>query len=225
MNNGRFQKGNPTRAVDRHGNRPPGSVGEPQPKPVAPEARGLLEGTLWFGIDPGTRNVGLALLAHDTQRRWHAVHIETLSFKSNQDLDERMTKILEVIRLRPDQFPRGTMWVKYVVEEQERARNAARAIGETNFRADRVERVMGMIWAVAHHHASNPPLLEVTPSEMRQTLGLPANASKEQMAALVSKLVSGLPKKMSKHAFDAVVVAITGRKVSEQRRLIDRTRS
>jgi len=179
------------------------------------------EGTVWCGIDPGTRNVGVAFLTRDHLGVWSPWIIESLSFKTEQSLDERLAIIHRAINPKPDDLPEGTMWIQYVVEEQEQARNAAHALGDTNFRADRVERVMGMIWTVAHTNAySAARLTEVTPAEIRKSLGFRSGATKQQIAAIVKKLVPKLekmPRPLTNHATDAVAIAIAGERIVKVR--------
>src|SRR5262249_46331189 len=76
------------------------------------------EGTVWCGIDPGTRNLGIAFLTRSaTDGSWHPWIIESLSFKTEQPLDERLKLIHRAIAPQANNLPPGTMWIKYVVEE------------------------------------------------------------------------------------------------------------
>jgi crossover junction endodeoxyribonuclease RuvC len=97
-------------------------------------------------------------------------------------------------------------------ENQHNAWAAKQATGETNASAVKVREVVGMLRARAYQLGAR--LVMVTPRQIRKSLGLPAGASKEQVRAMVTRLVMGLPKTMSEHAADAVAIGICGERMA-----------
>lgn len=156
---------------------------------------------IWCGVDPGLVHCGIAFLERQGHE-WHALIINTVNTEPKDSMRLRLYKIW--ISLRQE----FGVPVRYAFESQTGARMGHQAEGTTNHHAVLLERVIGMVYACGFMQASST--MEVTPRFMRKVLGLPARATKEQIAKVVRRLVKGLPKKMSSHAYEACGMAIAG---------------
>ena len=168
---------------------------------------------VWCGIDPGLAKMGVAFLLRD-ENRWRAISVKTITTKSSDELHQRMFELHAGIVHRSE-TGYGSWRIRYVIESQEGVRAAKRLEGAFDFNSDRVERVVGMIWehALMATHSDDNELVEVTPLQMRQCVGLKQNATKRQVADMVRRIVEKLPSVMSEHAFDACAAAIAGERI------------
>ena len=168
----------------------------------------MTEPVVWCGIDPGLAKMGVAFLLNESGR-WRPLHVETVTTKASEPMHQRMLRLHgAIVHQQRTGYP---LRVRYVVESQEAARVGARKRGESNFRADMVERVIGMIWELSLMCLySAGDLIELDPVVARKHVGLPKRATKEQIAMMVRRIVPGLPEKMSEHASDAVELALGG---------------
>jgi Holliday junction resolvasome RuvABC endonuclease subunit len=155
----------------------------------------------YAGIDPGLAAMGIARIQRE-DGAWKASLCETVRTDPKSPLDKRLHALWRMM-------PSGSV---LAVESQHAARAGHAERGTTNAKAQMVERVMGVIWVRAFMSIARYPI-EVTPAFVRKCLGLKNNATKQQVRAVVTRLVRGIPARASEHAIDAVAIAIAGERV------------
>jgi Holliday junction resolvasome RuvABC endonuclease subunit len=155
----------------------------------------------YAGIDPGLAAMGIARIQREGSG-WKATLCETVRTEPSSPLDTRLHMLWSMM-------PSGSV---LAVESQHGARAGQQRAGITSAKAQMVERVMGVIWVRAFMSIARYPI-EVTPAFVRKCLGLKNNATKQQVRAVVTRLVRGIPARASEHAIDAVAIAIAGERV------------
>jgi crossover junction endodeoxyribonuclease RuvC len=156
-------------------------------------------------FDPGLASLGSARVNRmgSTYRCHHAGTYRTGSSLSD---DERFALLWERI------VENSAGCTVIAVESQHNAWAAKQATGETNASAVKVREVVGMLRARAYQIGAR--LVMVTPREIRKALGLPSGAKKDQVRAMIERMVTGLPKVMSEHACDALAIGVCGERMA-----------
>jgi crossover junction endodeoxyribonuclease RuvC len=145
-----------------------------------------------LGIDPGSRNTGIAVLTKNGQQ-WHALHCETLNISGTEDHAERLKEIFDHI--------------SSVIKEHKPNQCA---IETPVYGVDPLAMLkLGRAQAAAMLAARNSGIevFEYYPKEVKKSITGNGNASKEQVAFMLEKTVSLPDKKLSKDATDALAVA------------------
>lgn len=170
-----------------------------------------MDDTLWCGVDPGLANMGVAWLRR-TGRRWEYIKAWTVETSPKMPYGSRLLELYVGLNAplgMPTGLPR--FWA---AESQEGVRVGKRERGETNHLDDRIERVLGIVWTCGLQanwgHEALTPITEVTPGFVRKVLSLPPKATKQQIAAMVRRIVKGVPADLDEHATDALAIAIAG---------------
>jgi Holliday junction resolvasome RuvABC endonuclease subunit len=166
------------------------------------------------GCDPGYAHFGIGTLEREG-KLWRHVDSQHVYTKPDYGgVDERCRPIWTSLSQMTGEI--------YAYESQDSVLAAKHVTGNRNASSDYVRDVVGLIRARAY--SCNAALVSVTPSEIRRAFGLQAGATKEQVAQMLRKLVSGIPTKLALHVTDALAVAVAGeRKWNMQRALMRRT--
>jgi hypothetical protein len=107
--------------------------------------------------------------------------------------------------------------ILFACEEQLGVQQGKRAAGRTNASAEALREVVGSVRMLAAVHGSR--FYTPSPLLMRKCLGLPAGASKQQMARMSAQLLSlttttpGVPGGLSGHEADAAAVSIAAHRM------------
>jgi Holliday junction resolvasome RuvABC endonuclease subunit len=169
---------------------------------------------VWSGNDPGLANFGIAHLVKEDSGLWRAIEVKTVKTSAKQPMHERLFTIWEETG-GPSEWvlDQSDARFHYVFESQAGARRGHEERGTTNEHVALVERAIGVAWSHAYATGgTDDPIapIEVTPSFVRNCLGLGQTATKAQVEAVVRRIVRNLPVKMTSHAADAVAIALAG---------------
>lgn len=126
-----------------------------------------------MGIDPGTRVMGYAFL-QVCQKKLSVLEMGVLTF-SNKDMTLRLKTIFEDITVLVDKFKPDIM----AIEEPFYGKNVQSML--------KLGRVQGIAMAIALHREI--PVFEYTPRKVKQSVTGNGNASKEQVASMLSNLL------------------------------------
>lgn len=154
-----------------------------------------------LGVDPGLASLGWCWLDWSPTDR-HVRDMGTIRTSPRAPLQERLQQIYDVLRDATG-FKFDVLGIEEQhgawVGKQQREKMGASAV--THRVAEGVVRTLPMV--------AGAPLVEVTPMQIRAALALPRGASKEQMRAMVLRICTGLPKRLSQHAADSAAIALT----------------
>lgn len=173
----------------------------------------MTEPMIWCGSDPGLAKFGVAYLLRQGGL-WHALKVHTVTTVPADRMGKRLVKIRYSLLKQPALEPKyvGTA-IGFAYESQLGARMGHRERGDSNYNADLIERVIGLIWErslMEFGSVTREEPVEVTPGFIRKSLGLSLRATKKQVANMVRRMVLGLPADLDEHACDAAAIAIAG---------------
>lgn len=153
--------------------------------------------SLILGVDPGLANLGWCVL--DTApRRPLVVALGVVRTKPG-DVQQRVVAIIEVLTKHA--------WTAMVIEEQAGSYAGHSERGDTSASAILARVGEGACRGLAAVRGA--ALLEISPQRLRSRLGLPSNATKQQIADRVGLSVDGIGRAVH-HATDAAALAYLG---------------
>ena len=127
-----------------------------------------------MGIDPGTRVMGYAFL-EVKHKRLRVMEMGVLTFSSKQSMALRLKEIFEDVTSLVERFKPDVL----AIEEPFYGKNVQSML--------KLGRAQGIAMAVALHREI--PVFEYTPRKVKQAVTGNGNASKEQLAAMLSHLL------------------------------------
>ena len=145
-----------------------------------------------LGIDPGSRNTGIAVLSKKEQH-WVAIHCETLNISGTEDHAERLKEIFD-----------------HVSEVIQQHKPTQCAVETPIYGVDPLAMLkLGRAQAAAMLAAQSKGIevFEYYPKEVKKSITGNGNASKVQVAFMLEKTIQLPNKKLSKDATDALAVA------------------
>lgn len=165
---------------------------------------------LVIGVDPGYAACGIVTIQAAQGRRWRLVNCATIETPPEQPLNARIATVWAAVRARlasAAAWPPGHARLAY--EAQDRVQESKRSRGQTSHRAAALHQVVGAVQAAAWERELEA--VEVQPSELRRALGLPRNASKQQVQRALRAVLLDCPEKMQLHESDAGAAAFCAR--------------
>lgn len=146
-----------------------------------------------MGIDPGTRVMGYAFL-EVRRKALRVMEMGVLSFSAKQSMSLRLKEIFEDVTTLVERFKPDVL----AIEEPFYGKNVQSML--------KLGRAQGIAMAIALHREI--PVFEYTPRKVKQAVTGNGNASKEQLAAMLSRLldVSAAPAFLD--ATDALGIAL-----------------
>ena len=127
-----------------------------------------------MGIDPGTRVMGYAFL-EVRQKKTRLLEMGALTFSSKNPMALRLKEIFEDVTTLVERFKPDVL----AIEEPFYGKNVQSML--------KLGRAQGIAMAVALHREI--PVFEYTPRKVKQAVTGNGNASKEQLAAMLSRLL------------------------------------
>ena len=147
-----------------------------------------------LGIDPGTQIFGYGVIKQEGAKL-SAVQMGVVKLDRWKGHEERLAKIYEKVSQLIDQYLPDEM----AIESPFYGKNIQVAI--------KLGRAQGVCMAAAI--ARQIPIVEYAPRKIKQSVTGNGNASKEQVAAMVTRLLGIQPENYLLDATDALAVAIT----------------
>ncbi|MBK6344857.1 MAG: crossover junction endodeoxyribonuclease RuvC [Bacteroidales bacterium] len=146
-----------------------------------------------LGIDPGTQVMGFGLIA-DKGKKIELITLDVFKFSSKEDQALRLKKIFESVLGLIDHYHPDELAIE------------APFFGKNVQSMLKLGRAQGVAMAAGLYR--NVPIFEYSPRKIKQSITGNGNASKEQVAGMLSNLLkmSEVPRLMD--ATDAVAVAI-----------------
>jgi len=147
-----------------------------------------------LGIDPGYDRMGVAVMEKDGQKE-RLLHLSCLSSEKSASIPERLSTIGDALgalckEFRPDRVALETLYFS-------KNHKTAMAVAEAR----------GVAIYVAR--ANGATIYEYTPQSVKIAVTGYGKSPKDQVEAMLRKLVSGLPENALDDEFDAVAVAVT----------------
>lgn len=147
-----------------------------------------------LGIDPGYDRMGIAVMEKDGQTE-RLLHLSCLSSDKNTAIPERLAAIGDALsalcaEYRPDRVALETLFFS-------KNQKTAMAVAEAR----------GVAIYVAKTHGA--AIYEYTPQSVKIAVTGYGKSPKDQVEAMLHRLVTGLPETALDDEFDAVAVAIT----------------
>ena len=146
-----------------------------------------------MGIDPGTRVMGYAFL-EVRQKKLNLLQMGVLTFKANANMMLRLKSIYEDVSTLVDGFHPDVL----AIEAPFYGKNVQSML--------KLGRAQGIAMAVALHREI--PVFEYTPRKVKQAVTGNGNASKEQLAAMLSNLLHINSQQQYLDATDALGIAL-----------------
>lgn len=147
-----------------------------------------------LGIDPGTQVFGYGIVRQEGQKII-AVQLGVVKLEKFKSQEIRLAKIFEKVIQLIDEFLPDEMAIE------------APFFGKNVQSAIKLGRAQGV--SIAAAISRQIPIVEYAPKKVKQSVTGNGNASKEQVAAMVARLLSINPENFLHDATDALAVAIT----------------
>ena len=146
-----------------------------------------------MGIDPGTRVMGYAFL-EVKQKQLHVLEMGALTFSSKNSMALRLKEIFEDVSTLVDRSHPDVL----AIEEPFYGKNVQSML--------KLGRAQGIAMAVALHREI--PVFEYTPRKVKQAITGNGNASKEQVAAMLARMLNVSETPAYLDATDALGIAL-----------------
>lgn len=146
-----------------------------------------------MGIDPGTRVMGYAFL-EVVRKKLHVMEMGVLTFSSKNPMSLRLKEIFEDVTTLVERFKPDAL----AIEEPFYGKNVQSML--------KLGRAQGIAMAIALHREI--PVFEYTPRKVKQAVTGNGNASKEQLAAMLSRLLDTPSDSRFLDATDALGIAL-----------------
>ena len=148
-----------------------------------------------LGIDPGLTRCGIGVIDVNKQRKCSLVHVEVAKSEAKNDLQDRIGQIAQMIE-------------QAILEHKPQQIALERVFAQANLRTVMgVAQISGVVLLLAHRHAI--PLNFYTPSEVKAAVTGSGRAAKEQVGAMVAKILGLREAPKPADAADALAIAIT----------------
>lgn len=148
-----------------------------------------------LGIDPGLTRCGIGVIDVNKQRKCSLVHVEVAKSEAKNDLQDRIGQISRIIE-------------QAIIEHKPQQIALERVFAQANLRTVMgVAQISGVVLLLAHKHAI--PLNFYTPSEVKAAVTSSGRAAKEQVGAMVAKILGLREVPKPADAADALAIAIT----------------
>jgi crossover junction endodeoxyribonuclease RuvC len=162
--------------------------------PINTLTKKLPQDKVILGIDPGTQVLGYGVLRQQG-RNMQALQLGVIKLDKFKSHEVRLAKIYEKVTQLIEEFLPDEM----AIESPFYGKNVQIAI--------KLGRAQGVSMAAAI--ARQIPIVEYAPKKIKQSVTGNGNASKEQVAAMVIRLLQISPENFLLDATDALAVAIT----------------
>jgi crossover junction endodeoxyribonuclease RuvC len=162
--------------------------------PIRPASKALPIEKIILGIDPGTVVFGYGVLKQEGQKLT-AIQMGVVKLDKFKSHEIRLAKIFEKVTQLIEQYLPDEM----AIESPFFGKNVQIAL--------KLGRAQGVSMAAAI--ARQIPIVEYSPKKVKQSVTGNGNASKEQVAAMVVRLLNINPENFLLDATDALAIAIT----------------